>query len=130
MCVRKRPLAPIIEALDGSTGGSRVQVRRRVRSRGGGRSMPNFKLGCKGLEVARIQPRLQSLGFYRGPLDGIFGGGTDAAIRAFQREKSVGVDGIVGPKTWKLLFPRLPVPRPAILDQPLHHRCLALTAVF
>jgi peptidoglycan hydrolase-like protein with peptidoglycan-binding domain len=35
-----------------------------------------------------------------GPIDGIFGPKTDAAVRAYQADHSVTVDGIVGDQTW------------------------------
>ncbi|KLU22958.1 peptidoglycan-binding protein [Caballeronia mineralivorans PML1(12)] len=37
------------------------------------------------------------------PKTGFFDEKTEAAVRAFQRERNVVADGIVGPKTWKLL---------------------------
>jgi peptidoglycan hydrolase-like protein with peptidoglycan-binding domain len=42
--------------------------------------MATFKLGSKGEEVRRIQEKLKALGIYKGPVDGDFGGGTEAAV--------------------------------------------------
>jgi hypothetical protein len=92
--------------------------------------MPTYRVGAKGQEVARIQEHLKSQGFYLGPLDGIFGGGTDAAVRLFQAAKQLRADGEVGQQTWAALFPDVPIPAPAILDESVEFRCMALTGSF
>ncbi len=93
--------------------------------------MPLYRRGSQGPEVAKIQKRLKELGFYLGPLDGDFGGGTEIAVKAFQKREHLAVDGIVGPETWKRLFPQEPlIPAPAIASRDLIYRCLALTGSF
>ncbi len=91
--------------------------------------MINYKLGSKGGEVREIQKKLQGLSYYKGPLDGIFGGGTQAAVRTFQKSKKLAVDGIVGPITWRALL-RKKIHAPSIMKRPLGYRCLALTGCF
>lgn len=51
-----------------------------------------------------IQERLIALGYNPGPPDGIDGPRTRKAVKAFQRDKGVTVDGKVGPVTRALLF--------------------------
>ena len=46
---------------------------------------------------------LNALGYTNRQLDGIFGGGTENAVRAFQRAVSLTADGICGCNTWKKL---------------------------
>lgn len=55
--------------------------------------------GSKGDEVLDVQQRLKDRGFDPGPIDGIFGAKTAAAVRAFQERHNLQVDGIVGPET-------------------------------
>lgn len=50
-----------------------------------------------------IQQALKNFGLYNGAIDGKIGNKTKEAIREFQRENQLGVDGKVGPKTWALL---------------------------
>jgi hypothetical protein len=92
--------------------------------------MALYRRGSKGPEVSRIQARLKELGYYLGPIDADFGGGTESAVRAFQRAEQLNVDGQVGPKTWAALFAGAGIERPAIADRPLAYRCLALTGSF
>lgn len=88
-----------------------------------------YKTGSKGDEVKSIQERLKELGFYKGPIDGNFGGGTEAAVKAFQKNKKLEVDGSVGPITWNALFAE-EIAEPSIISKPLDYKCLALTGSF
>jgi hypothetical protein len=53
----------------------------------------------RGERVRRIQRRLLALGFAPGTPDGIYGPQTAHAVRAFQAQRSLVVDGEVGPRT-------------------------------
>jgi N-acetylmuramoyl-L-alanine amidase len=53
----------------------------------------------RGDDVVTLQRSFNALGFVSGREDGIFGGNTDAAVRAFQKEYGVSEDGIFGPRT-------------------------------
>jgi len=61
--------------------------------------------GDRGPAVEDIQQRLLALGFDLGPtgVDGVFLGQTLAAVRSFQRERSLSEDGSVGDETWAAL---------------------------
>jgi N-acetylmuramoyl-L-alanine amidase len=50
-------------------------------------------------EISGVQARLNNLGFDCGPVDGINGPNTEAAVRSFQRKHGLTVDGIAGPQT-------------------------------
>jgi hypothetical protein len=93
--------------------------------------MPNYQAGSTGAEVRQIQTALQQRTLYAGPIDGVFGGGTEAAVRAFQSSQGLAADGIVGPLTWTALFGQpATIPEPALASQPIGERCLALTGAF
>ena len=59
--------------------------------------------GAKGRHVETLQGRLKKLGFNPGPVDGAFGPMTENAVRDFQRDAGLPVNGNVGPKTWAAL---------------------------
>jgi N-acetyl-anhydromuramyl-L-alanine amidase AmpD len=54
--------------------------------------------------VTEIQKRLALLGYNPGTVDGIMGIKTQSAIRNFQADNQLLVDGIAGPQTWKKLL--------------------------
>jgi peptidoglycan hydrolase-like protein with peptidoglycan-binding domain len=53
--------------------------------------------------VREIQRHLRTLGLRPGPVDGLFGPATKAAVASFQRTAGLAVDGIVGPDTRRAL---------------------------
>lgn len=57
-----------------------------------------------GDSVRNLQTKLKSLGYYSGNVDGKYGAGTEAAVRAFQSAKNLRVDGIAGPATQRALY--------------------------
>ncbi|MBR6567969.1 MAG: spore cortex-lytic enzyme [Clostridia bacterium] len=61
------------------------------------------KIGSRGNEVRQIQKKLKELGYYKGSVDGIYGTGTQKAVKSFQKNCGITADGIAGPKTLKYL---------------------------
>lgn len=61
--------------------------------------MQTIKAGCRGNDVVTLQKKLS---LYP---DGIFGPITEEAVKVFQKNNGLVVDGIVGPKTWAILLP-------------------------
>ncbi len=59
--------------------------------------------------VAAVQTRLSTLGYYRSSVDGIWGKGTDSAVKRFQADKGLKADGIVGSATERALGITLPI---------------------
>jgi peptidoglycan hydrolase-like protein with peptidoglycan-binding domain len=56
-----------------------------------------------GPAVLEAQQKLSALGYAPGKLDGQYGPATAGAVRAFQRDHDLEVDGVVGAKTRALL---------------------------
>ncbi|MFC7063378.1 spore cortex-lytic enzyme [Halobacillus seohaensis] len=54
--------------------------------------------GAVGKDVIELQARLKHLGFYTGAVDGVFGWGTYWALRNFQYEFGMDIDGLAGPQ--------------------------------
>lgn len=65
---------------------------------------PVLKRGARGNAVKVLQGALICLGYDTGGFDGIFGGKTDSAVRAFQRAHGLSVDGQAGKNTFAALL--------------------------
>jgi peptidoglycan hydrolase-like protein with peptidoglycan-binding domain len=76
--------------------------------------LPELCLGSYGSEVARVQhflklsqmeqPNLICQSFYCGEVDKEFGPKTELAVKSFQGDKKLVVDGIIGSETWIALM--------------------------
>ena len=64
---------------------------------------PTIRRGDRGELVTQCQRLLAKDGSNL-KIDGIFGPGTQSAVRAFQKKHGLTVDGIVGPQTWGALL--------------------------
>lgn len=67
-------------------------------------SRPTLRLGDQGEYVKLLQMQLKELMFYDGNIDGNFGNNTLLAVKAFQTNNKLTVDGIVGKDTWSALI--------------------------
>ena len=65
-----------------------------------------------GYNVTDIQTKLLNSGFDPGGIDGVYGGKTTAAVKAYQQAKGLTADGIVGNNTWGSLAGASPSPSP------------------
>ena len=59
----------------------------------------SYKKESSGAVVTQIQTKLKSWGYYTGTVDGIYGSGTERAVRAFQQKNGLTVDGKAGDQT-------------------------------
>ena len=61
--------------------------------------------GDSGAAIRQLQTTLKQKGYYTGTIDGDYGSGTTAAVKAFQKKMNITpVDGIAGDKTLTLLY--------------------------
>ncbi|EJO5346756.1 N-acetylmuramoyl-L-alanine amidase [Clostridium botulinum] len=72
-------------------------------------SAPIVKKGARGGITKVIQKVLMNIGYPVGAsgADGIYGNGTETAVKAIQKDCNLSVDGVVGKETWKALFRNL-----------------------
>lgn len=59
--------------------------------------------GSKGTDVRTLQERLEAQGYNPGPIDGIFGSRTLAALNEFQADKGLDINSGVSEATWQAL---------------------------
>lgn len=59
--------------------------------------------GSRGAQVASLQRELKAAGINPGPVDGIFGPKTEAAVKQYQAKQRLQVDGKAGTHTWHAL---------------------------
>ena len=59
--------------------------------------------GSSGDDVIKLQKKLKNWGYYSGAVDGVFGSGTEEAVKYFQRKNGLTPDGVVGNATAKAL---------------------------
>ncbi len=68
--------------------------------------------GESGENVKKLQQALSLLGYYSGTIDGNYGEGTQNAVKAFQKKRGMGQDGIAGNSTLRLIFGKAPASNP------------------
>ena len=66
-------------------------------------SAASYQQGASGSTVTEIQKKLSAAGYYTYSIDGIYGSRTTAAVKRFQRDSGLTVDGICGAKTLSAL---------------------------
>jgi peptidoglycan hydrolase-like protein with peptidoglycan-binding domain len=62
---------------------------------------PTLREGSSGEAVRELQVALNEIGHDPGSVDGHFGPQVEAAVKAFQLERGIAADGVVGPITWR-----------------------------
>ena len=65
---------------------------------------PNLRNGSTDPAVRDLQEALKALGYNPGPIDGVFGATTEAAVKAFQQAKGISADGVVGNRPERARF--------------------------
>ncbi|HEU5138719.1 MAG TPA: peptidoglycan-binding protein [Bacillales bacterium] len=63
-----------------------------------------LQAGDRGQAVTRLQNKLQDFGYYTYAVDGVYAPITEDAVRSFQAENDLAVDGIAGPHTLGALY--------------------------
>lgn len=69
-----------------------------------------LQFGSRGNDVAELQRTLNNLGYWTGPVDGIYGKLTERGVINFQIAKRIRIDGIAGPQTFGAMGVNRPQP--------------------
>lgn len=85
-----------------------------------------LKLGQQGEQVRDMQRQLKTLGFYKGQADGDFGPATEEALKAFQKQYGLTVDGVAGQQTLTKLMGAKATMKPAVTPSPTPSASLKL----
>ena len=91
-------------AVDGSLGQATWADLLALPKRNGMYVVKQIKMNDNGVEVLLLQEILSARGYYKGALDWNFGPQTEAALRQYQADRSLKLDGVAGPETWKDLI--------------------------
>ena len=98
----------LLDSKAGSAGNSSGSGSSDSGSSGSGSSSGSFsrtlRNGATGSDVKQVQTQLQTLGYYGGKLDGVYGSGSMAAVAAFQKANGLKADGLAGSQTFAKLF--------------------------
>jgi peptidoglycan hydrolase-like protein with peptidoglycan-binding domain len=60
--------------------------------------------GMNGADVTVLQALLVAHGYTLNAVNGVFDASTDKAVRKYQEDNGLTVDGVVGPQTWAKLL--------------------------
>lgn len=66
--------------------------------------MKTLRLGSKGDEVKLLQHMLKEVFMFKVEIDGVFGKGTERALKLWQGENSLAPDGVAGPITLRKMY--------------------------
>lgn len=88
------------ESIDNSVATDKVGKYWPPRGSKGGKDDPGLCNGMNGADVTALQGLLLAHGYTYGNTLGVFGDSTERAVRKFQQDNGLAVDGIAGPNTW------------------------------
>ncbi len=57
------------------------------------------RLGDRGEQVVQLQQKLVAAGYFKGPITGYYGAGTQDAVMHFQQDHHIPIDGVATPET-------------------------------